>query len=390
MARSKRGENRLDWDWPEEGRPATMYSDDPEEQALFAELDAWNPRDPSSPMSLKGPAERDAFEDVSEDDNPPGATPRIPFGGVDWSELEDGDGEEGEDMRVAFKWGDIAPPGLRSSRVMNWPDFELRVKELHGYANAIREHEEQGKPKPSIEYGTYNDLFEELVRSMVAYFDYMGWHYSEEGYAEYLEVQGPGKNTDQVRVDFAELERYLGHLVENPNVLKERRQAAWEWARSQEPEGTAKYEEDFPAVVSPSWEGLPWYEKLPIQKRYLRNPDLGILLGHFTVTTRIASVTQAERERRHLREPADGKIWWRSYQEVTAGSARLDFSRADDPPLRIPVYTQMGGQGEVCFGRTVEVPCVIFYVAERYTGGAEALPVHSHEMRYSTLDSKKR
>lgn len=46
MARSKRGDNRLDWNWPEEGRPATMYSDDPEEQAFFAELDAGKPASP--------------------------------------------------------------------------------------------------------------------------------------------------------------------------------------------------------------------------------------------------------------------------------------------------------------------------------------------------------
>lgn len=60
-------------------------------------------------MSLKGPVERHGFDDVSEDDNPPGATPRIPFGGVDWADLEDGDEEGREGLRLASLLRDEPP-----------------------------------------------------------------------------------------------------------------------------------------------------------------------------------------------------------------------------------------------------------------------------------------
>ncbi len=146
MAIARRNANRLDWDWPDEGSSGIIYSDDPQEQELFAELEAWDPRDPSSPLSLKGPPQPDTF-----DDSPPGPSPKIPFGGVDWSALEDDADERSEHMHLAFDWdrlpsgppfcGYRSPPpreaGLEGAlEAGQW--FRLRHPELVG---AVMEYE---------------------------------------------------------------------------------------------------------------------------------------------------------------------------------------------------------------------------------------------------------
>jgi len=153
LARARRNDNRLDWDCPDEGSSGIIRSDDPEEQEFFAELEAWDARDPSSPLSLKGPPQPDTF-----DDSPPGPSPKIPFGGVDWSELEDNSDEESAGLRVASYVYEVprqyhtspVPPSRRLAlegalEAGRW--FRLKHPELVG---AVMEYEMSwASPSPS-------------------------------------------------------------------------------------------------------------------------------------------------------------------------------------------------------------------------------------------------
>jgi len=371
MASARRNANRLDWDWPDEGSSGIIYSDDPQEQELFAELEAWDPRDANSPLSLKKPGHAEPFDRTLADDGLPGPSPKIPFAGVDWSEL-DGDADEpSKHTRLAFDWDRLpSGPPLYSARAdRDWRELEELKRELYSHAVQIEAYKLHNGPKPAISADQYNQLFTRFVRLMVAYFRERGWQHAAEAYEKYLHVEAPRTNTDVVSIPFSQVKEHIMDTPSVRNIFSDWRTQAERYARSQPcdyPE--AKTFED---VVE-----VPVY-----MPAYAKHVDIGLVLGHYAVSARVAP-----RGRATL-----GKMKWQLYFEVTPKSAKFDFT---EPGKSLPVPRLSLKQAprallhatweldprKLAPAILTEVPAVIFWAAETYSGGAEPFKVYSHEL----------
>lgn len=343
MARARRNDNRLDRDWPDEGSSAIIYSDDPQEQEFFAELEAWDPRDPSSPLSLKSPPQPDTF-----DDSPPGPSHKIPFGGVDWSALEDDADEPSTHMRLAFDWDRLpsGPPLYSVRSDIDWQEFERLKRDLYNYAMQIEAYQLHNGPKPAVSADQYNQLFTRFVGLMVTYFRKRGWEHAAQAYEKYLHVEAPAINTDVVSIPFSEVKEHIMAIPSVRNIFDDWRTEAERYARSQPC--------DYPQAMPLGAVEVPadlWY--------YRRHLELGLTLGHYAVSARVAPRGRA----------ALGKMKWQLYFEVSSESAKFDFSEPDIPPLPVPRRWRL----------PTFVPAVIFWAAETYTGGAEPFKVFCHE-----------
>ena len=250
-------------------------------------------------------------------------------------------------MQVALDLGDPGKVFWRSGKAMDWQEFERRKQTLYRYAMEIKRYDDRGRkpPEPSISSARYNQLFRAFVRMMVSYFREMKWHHSAEAYAKYLEIQPV--NTDIVRIPFSKVKALMMDIPEVQDVFARWRAEAKRYACSQ-------------PFFNPQPKPLGKVQIPEHRAAYAQHVDVGLVLGHFAVSARVAP--------RGSQGPM--RMAWQLYFEVTAESARFDF---DDPNKKLPVPRRVG------VALHTEVPAVIFWAAETYTGGAQPYPVYSHE-----------
>ena len=248
-------------------------------------------------------------------------------------------------MQVARDLRDPIKVLGRSRQAMDWQEFERRKQELHACAVRIWEYWLARRQLPYISRSEYNELFRPFVQMLVSYFREMGWHHSAEAYAKYLNVEPV--NTDIVRIPFSEVKALMMDIPEVQDVFTKRRTEAKRYACTQ-------------PFSNPQPKTLGKVEMPDEWGPYAQHVDVGLVLGHFAVSARVAP--------RGPQGPM--RMAWQLYFEVTAESARFDF---DDPAKTLRLPRRVG------IGLYTEVPAVIFWAAEVYTGAAQPYPVYSHE-----------
>ena len=238
---------------------------------------------------------------------------------------------------------------LHSGNDMDWDDFEWRKATLLKHAQEIRAYVEGRGPEPTISSARYNQLFKTFVKLVVSYFRKRRWERAADAYEKYLNVEV--RNTDVGRFPFAEVKDHIKHTPAVQSMFADWRKQAMRYARSQPCDDPQP--EPLDTVIVPVSE-----------LAYARHIELGLILGHYAVSARVAPRGSA----------GVGKMKWQLYFEVTPESARFDFSDPDAIALPIP---RVAAEVNPALTRA---PAVIFWAAETWSRGAEAFPVYSHEL----------
>jgi len=235
---------------------------------------------------------------------------------------------------------------LRTKDIVNWAWLEKEIDALTGMVPRTWIASKNPEAFGGRLRREYDDRFEAVVRALVKYFGANEWEYAAEAYGMYLKVQD--KNTDVLSLPFSKVRAHIADIPSVRGVFDDWREEAIAYARSQ-------------LCDNPQGKYLGQVEVPPNPDYYWKHIDLGLVLGHYAVSARVAPRGKV----------AGGKMKWQLYFEVTPESARFDF---DNPAKTLPVPRWVLGD------LVSEIPAVVFWTAERATGKVQPFPVYSHEL----------